>query len=251
MIKLILKGGMWQVNNSIEMPAAETIKEREKSMKKLAQPFVIIICLSALISCAPQTKTQKGGLYGAAGGAAAGAIIGQVIGKDTEATLIGAAIGAAVGGAGGAAVGRMMDNQERDMREALAASEAAAVRREGDLLAISLKGDVTFDTNSAVVRPGLYSEIDRISSVLIKYPQTVIQVEGHTDSTGSESYNMDLSGRRADAVKNLIVQKGVDPYRIQTVAFGESMPVATNETPEGRARNRRVEIKVAPSEYQS
>ncbi|UCD34022.1 MAG: OmpA family protein [Nitrospiraceae bacterium] len=220
-------------------------------MTKFVKPFIIIVCLTALISCAPETKTQKGAVYGAAGGAAAGAIIGQIIGKDTKGTLIGAAIGAAVGGAGGAAVGRMMDNQERDMREALAASEAAAVRREGDLLAISLKGDVTFDTNSAIVKPGLYSEIDRIAEVLVKYPDTVIRVEGHTDSTGSESYNMDLSGRRAEAVKNLIVQKGVDPSRLQTMAFGESAPIATNDTPEGRARNRRVEIKVAPTEYES
>ena len=146
-----------------------------------------VICLTAvvsilLVSCAPpQTKTGKGGAYGAAGGAVLGAIIGQAAGRDTESTLIGAALGAAAGGLAGAGVGRMMDDQERDMRDALAASEAAAIRREGDLIAISLKGDVTFGYNSATVRPGLYSEIDRISSVLIKYPQTVIRVEGHTD----------------------------------------------------------------------
>lgn len=208
--------------------------------------FVSVLC----VSCAPpQTKTGKGGAYGAAGGAVAGAIIGQVAGRDTESTLIGAAIGAAVGGAAGAGVGRMMDNQERDMREALAASEAAAIRREGDLLAISLKGDVTFDYDSAAVRPGLYSEIDRIANVLVNYPKTVILVEGHTDSTGSESYNMDLSQRRADAVKNLIVQRGVSSGRVETRAYGESLPIADNSTETGRAMNRRVEIKVAPVQY--
>jgi len=215
-----------------------------------------LICLAVvmsflLISCAPpQTKTGKGAAYGAAGGAVLGAIVGQAAGRDTEATLIGAAIGAAAGGAAGAGVGRMMDNQERDMRDALAASEAAAIRREGDLLAVSLKGDVTFDYNSAVVRPGLHSEIDRISNVLIKYPQTVIQVEGHTDSTGSESYNMDLSQRRADSVSNLIVQRGVSSTRIETMPYGESMSIADNSTEAGRAMNRRVEIKIAPNQQQ-
>ncbi len=129
--------------------------------------FGIVFAL-ILASCAtPQTKTGKGGAYGAAGGAAVGAIIGQVIGRDTQGTLVGAAIGAAVGGLGGAAVGKMMDDQERDMRDALAASEAAAVRREGNLLAVTFKGDVTFDTDSAVVRPGLYAEIDRVAGVLV------------------------------------------------------------------------------------
>ena len=215
-----------------------------------------MICLVALVtilcvSCAPpQTNTGKGAAYGAAGGAVAGAIIGQVAGGDTESTLAGAAIGAAVGGLSGAGVGKMMDDQERDMRDALAASEAAAIRREGDLLAISLKGDVTFDYNSATVRPGLYSEIDRISNVLIKYPQTVIQVAGHTDSTGSESYNMDLSQRRADSVMNIIVQRGVSSTRVETMPYGESLPIADNSTEAGRAMNRRVEIKIAPTQQQ-
>jgi outer membrane protein OmpA-like peptidoglycan-associated protein len=207
----------------------------------------LLVLVFVLVACAaPQTKTQKGATYGAAGGAAAGAIIGQVIGGNTESTLWGAAIGAAVGGLGGAGVGKMMDNQERDMREALAASEAAAIRREGNLLAVTFKGDVTFDTNSTVVKPGLYSEIDRVSGVLTRYPETLIRVEGHTDSVGSEEYNMDLSFRRANSVRDLLVQRGVNSSRIQPVAFGETMPVATNATEAGRQLNRRVEIKIAP-----
>src|SRR5210317_948195 len=216
-------------------------------MPRILQSLIILFCLYVLTACALETKTQKGATYGAAGGAVAGAVIGQIIGGDTEATLIGAAIGAAVGGAGGAAVGHMMDKQEEEMRQALADSEAAAIRREGNLLAISLKGDVTFDTDSSIIKPGLYSEIDRIADILIKYPQTVIQVEGHTDSTGTESYNMELSTRRAEAVKNLLVQRGVDFSRILTMAFGESAPIASNDTDYGRAQNRRVEIKVAPT----
>ena len=194
-------------------------------MSILSKIIFLIASLSILcVSCAPpQTNTGKGAAYGAAGGA--------------------------VAGAAGAGVGKMMDDQERDMREALAASEAAAIRREGDLLAISLKGDVTFDYDSAIIRPGLYSEIDRISNVLIKYPQTVIRVEGHTDSTGSENYNMVLSQRRADSVKNLIVQRGVSLTRIETMPYGESMSIADNSTEAGRSMNRRVEIKIAPTQY--
>jgi len=140
----------------------------------------------------------------------------------------------------------MMDNQEKDMRGALASSDAAAVSREGDLLAVTFKGDVTFDTNSAALRPGLYSEIDRVAGVLTKYPDTLIRVEGHTDSVGSETYNMDLSIRRATAVKNLLVQRGVAENRIEVIGFGKTMPVATNDTEAGRMKNRRVEIKIAP-----
>ena len=207
----------------------------------------LLVLVFVLVACAaPQTKTQKGAVYGAAGGAAAGAIIGQVIGGHTESTLWGAAIGAAVGGLGGAGVGKMMDNQERDMRQALAASEAAAIRREGNLLAVTFKGDVTFDTNSTVVKPGLYTEIDRVAGVLNRYPETLIRVEGHTDSVGSEGYNMDLSFRRANSVRDLLVQRGVNISRIETVGFGETKPVATNATEAGRQLNRRVEIKVAP-----
>jgi len=199
-----------------------------------------------LAGCAPQNRAQTGGAYGAAGGAAAGALIGQAVGHNTKSTLIGAAIGAAVGGLSGAGVGHMMDQQEQQMRQALAASDAAAVQREGNLLSVVLKGDVSFDSNSAVVRPGLYAEMDRISTVLVQYPQTLIRIEGHTDSVGKEDYNLDLSRRRAEAVKNLIVQRGVDPARMEVVPFGESSPVATNDTEAGRQKNRRVEIKIAP-----
>ncbi len=215
--------------------------------------FIIagVICIFLLAACAaPQTKTGKGATYGAAGGAVAGALLGQVIGKDTKGTLMGAAIGAAIGGAGGAGVGKMMDNQERDMRTALAASEAAAVRREGNLLAVTFKGDVTFDTNSAVVKPGLFSEIDRVAGVLTQYPQTLIRVEGHTDSQGSEAYNMDLSNRRANSVKDLLAQRGVSSGRVEVVGYGESMPAASNDTESGRQINRRVEIKIAPQVQQ-
>jgi outer membrane protein OmpA-like peptidoglycan-associated protein len=173
--------------------------------------------------------------------------LGKVIGRDTKGTFIGAAAGAAIGGAAGAGVGHMMDQQEAEMRDALAASDAAAVRREGDLLAITLKGDVTFDHDSDVVRPGLYNELDRIAQIMVKYPQTLIMVAGYTDSTGSDSYNQQLSERRAANVKKLLVQRGVQESRVSIVGFGKSQPVATNATPEGRQMNRRVEIRINPN----
>ncbi len=129
-----------------------------------------------------------------------------------------------------------------------AQSKSLAIN-EGNLIAASLKGDITFDTNSDVVNPALYSDIDRIVNVLLRYPQTVIRVEGHTDSTGSESYNMDLSARRATAVKNLLIHRGIVSSRIETMGFGNSSPVASNDTKTGRMRNRRVEIKIVPSNY--
>ena len=208
----------------------------------------IILCVFLLgAGCAaPQTKQEKGTRYGAAGGAVAGTVIGQAIGRDTKGTLIGAAIGAAIGGAGGSAVGKMMDQQEREMREALAASEAAAVSREGNLLAVTFKGDVTFDTNSTEIRPGLFSEITRVARILKQYPDTLVRVEGHTDSVGTDAYNMDLSVRRANSVRTLLVREGVSGDRMQAVGYGESTPVATNDAAAGRQMNRRVEIKIAP-----
>jgi outer membrane protein OmpA-like peptidoglycan-associated protein len=219
-------------------------------MKRISIFLCVVLLLAGCAAPETQTKTQKGAMYGAAGGAAAGAIAGQLIGRDTKGTLIGAAIGAAVGGLGGAGVGRMMDNQERDMRQAMAQSEAATVTREGNLLAVTFKGDVTFDTNSTVVRPGLYSELNRVAGVLNQYPQTLVRVEGHTDSVGSEQYNQDLSNRRAMAVKTLLIQRGVADSRIEAVGYGEAMPVATNDTEAGRQKNRRVEIKIAPQTQQ-
>jgi outer membrane protein OmpA-like peptidoglycan-associated protein len=217
--------------------------------EKMKRHVVFLIIASFVISgCANlQTKTEKGAAYGAAGGAVAGAIVGQLVGRDAKGTVIGAAVGAAVGGLAGAGVGKMMDNQERDLRQSLANSEAATVRREGNLLAITFKGDVMFDFNSAVVRPGLYPEINKIADAMNQYPDTVARIEGHTDSIGSETYNMELSIRRASAVRDLLLQRGVAATRLETVGFGETIPIASNDTEAGRLQNRRVEIKIAPS----
>jgi outer membrane protein OmpA-like peptidoglycan-associated protein len=210
---------------------------------------VFLGCILFLTGCAApgtMTKTQQGSVIGATGGAVIGAVLGQVIGRDTKGTLIGAAIGAAVGGAGGYGVGQMMDKQEKEMRDALAQSEAAAVKREGNLLSVTFKGDVTFDTNSTEIRPELYTEINRIARILNQYPDTLISVEGHTDNKGSDEYNLKLSQRRADAVKTLLTLRGVAADRIDAFGYGKTMPIATNDTETGRQMNRRVEIRIVP-----
>lgn len=217
-------------------------------MKKMF--LIALIVVFAATGCATmdqQSKTTKGAVYGAGGGAVAGAILGGIIGRDAKGAAIGAAAGAAIGGLAGAGVGHMMDKQEAEMRDALATSEEVAVKREGDLIALTLKGDVSFDVNSDVVLPGLYNELDRIAQILVKYPDTTIVVEGHTDSSGSDVYNQQLSERRALSVQRLLVQRGVSESRISTIGYGETRPVATNNTPEGRQMNRRVEIRVNPN----
>lgn len=210
---------------------------------------VLALIAVTLWGCAqPQTKTQQGAMYGTGIGAAVGAGLGQVIGGDTEATLIGAGIGAALGGVAGAGIGRYMDNQEAMLRQQFAASDAANVQRNANMLAVTFKGDVLFDVNSAALKPGSYSEINRVANVLVQYPQTNIQIAGHTDSTGSEVYNQDLSERRAMSVQNALANQGVSPMRMRTIGFGESQPVADNATDYGRQLNRRVVVTIAPQQ---
>ena len=132
------------------------------------------------------------------------------------------------------------------MRQALASSQAVALQREGNMLALTFKSDFTFDVNSDVIRPGLNSELDRIAQVLNNYPQTNIRVEGHTDSTGSAAYNQTLSERRANSVRNALIQRGIAASRIPTVGYGASSPIADNSTEYGRQQNRRVEVRIIP-----
>jgi len=139
-----------------------------------------------------------------------------------------------------------MDQQEQALRQAVATSEAAAVQRQGDILSVTLKSDFLFDVDSSVVHPGAYPEIDRLAGVFNQYPDTMIRIEGYTDSTGSEEYNLHLSRRRAEAVKQLLVSKGVSSSRMTVLGYGESRPKAGNDTPYGRQLNRRVEIYIEP-----
>lgn len=210
----------------------------------------LVICIAVALTAAgcaqPMTKTQKGAAIGTGVGAAAGAGLGQAIGGDTKGTLIGAGIGAVVGGLAGGGIGRYMDNQEATMRQQLAGVEGANIQRNADLLAVTFKSDVLFDTNSEALKAGSYDEMNRVAQVLNQYPETTIMIAGHTDSTGSDTYNQQLSEQRAMSVKNALAGQGVNPARMSAVGYGESKPIADNNTESGRQINRRVEITIAP-----
>ncbi len=196
-------------------------------MKKL---LGLILILMLVISCAPAAnKSEEGARKGTAIGALVGAGLGQAIGGDTKATLISMGIGAIVGGFTGKKIGQNMDEQE-----------AANIQRNAEILAITFK--------SAVLKPGADSEIQRVSTVLNQYPQTRIWVAGHTDSTGSEQHNQELSERRAMSVKTVLVSQGVHPARVQNIGFGEQAPVADNGSESGRQLNRRVVVTISPQE---
>jgi outer membrane protein OmpA-like peptidoglycan-associated protein len=215
--------------------------EEVRKMKKTVSAFVILVFLMTLFSCAGATRQQKGTAGGAAIGAVIGAGLGQAIGGDTEGTLLGAGIGAVLGGVAGNQIAAYMDRQEQALRDAMAESDAVNIQRTQDVLMATFKGDIFFDLDSSTLKPGAYSEIDRVSNVLNNYPQTTIRVEGHTDSTGPEDYNQRLSEKRAEAVKSALIQRGVDPRRIQAVGYGESQPISSNY-----AMNRRVGIAITP-----
>ena len=211
-------------------------------MKKICLIGCIIVLSTGLFSCATtQTRQDRGTAVGAGVGAGVGAALGQVIGGDTESTLIGAGIGAALGGIAGNQVGRYMDQQERDLRNAVSASESASIARDQDVLRATFKGETFFDYDSSQLKPGAYPELRRIAGILNKYPQTMIEVGGHTDTRGSDEYNQTLSEKRAEAVKAELINNGVMPQRIRAVGYGESRPISSDH-----AMNRRVEITIVP-----
>jgi len=211
-------------------------------MKKTIAIIASLALAISLFSCAGPTQKEKGAKTGALIGTGDGAILGQVIGGDTESTLLGAAIDTAVGGVSGHQIGAYMDRQEQELRTAMAASEAADIQRTQNVLTATFHSEFLFDFDSSTIKPGAYAEIAGVANVLNRYPQTTIRVEGHTDSKGSEAYNQALSEKRSLAVKSALTQRGVDPTRIQTVGFGESQPISSND-----AMNRRVVIVIIPT----
>ena len=211
-------------------------------MKKTIKIFASLVLAISFLSCAGPTQQQRGAKTGALVGAAGGAILGQVIGRNTESTLLGAAIGTAVGGGSGYQIGAYMDKQEQELRTAMAESEAASIERTQNILTATFRSELLFDFDSSNLKPGADTEVARVVNVLNRYPQTTIRVEGHTDATGFEAYNQTLSEKRALAVKSSLTQRGIDPARIQTVGYGESQPISSND-----ATNRRVVIVIIPA----
>ena len=185
-------------------------------------------------------RTAIGALAGAAVGAGGGALIA---GRGHRGT--GALIGGVVGAAGGGAVGNYMDRQAAEMKRKL---PEAAVAREGDKLYVALPSGILFDVDKTEIKPAARESIAKAAEVLVKYPDTYITVEGHTDTTGTTEYNQKLSERRADAVRDMLMRDGVPASRISIKGYGESDPVADNSTPEGRQSNRRVQLEIRPNE---
>ena len=186
-------------------------------------------------------QTRNGALIGGA----IGAVTGILRGDDPEERRRGAVIGAAIGAGAGAIIGNQLDKQEADLRSQL--GNNVGIQNTGDRLIVTLPQDILFATDSAVVRPDLQRDIRSVAASLQAYPNTTVQIVGHTDNTGDPGYNQGLSERRAQSVAGILISEGVTSGRIQSIGRGDSQPVATNLTAEGRQQNRRVEIVILPN----
>lgn len=199
------------------------------------------ILIASLVSgCGLSRKIQGGAI-----GAGAGGVIGGVIGKQYGKTATGALIGAAIGGTAGALIGNYMDKQAAEIQRDL---EGATIERVGEGIKITFDSGILFQTNSTELGVTATSNIEKLAKVLLKYKDTDILVDGHTDATGSDEYNQTLSERRAKSVAVYLVNNNVYTKRIMTIGHGETEPVATNDTPAGRRLNRRVEIAIMANE---
>ena len=187
------------------------------------------------------SKATKGALIGAAAGAVVGLISGDDAVERRQRALIGAGVGALAGGS----VGYYMDRQEAQLRAELEGT-GVSVTRIGDNITLNMPGNVTFATNSSDLSPAFFDVLNSVGKVLKEFDQTVVEVAGHTDSTGTEEYNQSLSERRAGSVSQYLQARGIMSQRLITVGMGELRPVADNSTPEGRQANRRVEITMVP-----
>lgn len=211
---------------------------------RITTSLALAALLTACATTDPYTGEERMSRTGsgAAVGAAAGAVIGAISGGDR---LERAAIGAGIGALTGAAVGAYMDRQEAELREQLRGT-GVSVTRHGDHVILNMPGNVTFDVDSAGLRPEFFGVLDSVALVVAKYDQTVLVIDGHTDSSGPNSYNQRLSEERAESVAAYLINRGIQPVRIGAYGYGEEYPVASNGNAEGRRQNRRVELTLIP-----
>jgi outer membrane protein OmpA-like peptidoglycan-associated protein len=196
-----------------------------------------MVFLLAAVNCASWNKTTRGAVIGGAGGAVLGGVIGHAAGN----TLLGAILGAAVGGAAGAFIGNYMDKQAAEMQRDL---EGAEIQRIGEGIKITFDSGILFDIDKSDLRPVSKTNLADLGKILNKYPDTNILIEGHTDNTGSDEHNMTLSKDRAQSVTLYLATLEVQSARFSIAGYGEAQPIVTNDTPEGRQKNRRVDIAV-------
>lgn len=205
-------------------------------MRRILIQGLIIFLLFSLISCG-WSRRDKGAVIGAG----AGAVVGGVIGDKAGNTAVGAILGAVIGGAAGAYIGNYMDKQAEEIERDL---EGARVERIGEGIKITFQSGILFDINSSTLRQPARDNLGQLATILNKYPDTEVLVEGHTDSTGSNDYNLDLSMRRAQSVANYMTNLDVLANRFRIMGYGEDQPIASNSTADGRQANRRVEIAI-------
>jgi outer membrane protein OmpA-like peptidoglycan-associated protein len=210
-------------------------------MRKTFIVFLVFSFTLLCMGCAEWSRTQKGAAIGAGAGGAVGALIGHRAGS----TAVGALLGAVIGGAAGAYIGNYMDKQAAEIERDIA---GARVERVGEGIKITFSSAIMFDVDRAVVKDQYTGELSELSRILNKYEDTNILLEGHTDSTGSEEHNLELSKKRAHSVANYLATQNVNPTRFTIMGYGESQPIASNQTVEGRAQNRRVEVAIYANE---
>jgi outer membrane protein OmpA-like peptidoglycan-associated protein len=215
-----------------------------RQMKKtviaaLAGTLAVAACTSDPYTGEPTVSNTLGG---AAIGAAAGAGLGMLAGGDDRRNAL---IGAGVGALAGGAIGMTMDQNEAELRAQLQGT-GVSVTRAGDQIILNMPSDITFATDQDSVKAGFYPTLNSVALVLKKFNRTVVDVYGHTDSTGSDEHNFDLSQRRALSVANYLAGQGVDTRRFAVTGFGKTRPIVSNSTQAGRAQNRRVEIQLSP-----
>lgn len=210
-------------------------------VRKFSVVFLAVAFAAACASSNDANDPNKKAKQGAGIGAAAGAVAGAVIGNQSGNNRTGAAVGAAAGAAIGAAIGHRMDKQQQELQQIPGVEVTRPAENQID---VRLTGDILFDVDSSALRPESRTTLNDLANNFRQYPDEVFDVEGHTDSTGTSEYNMGLSQRRADSVRSYLSQTGVPSTRINAVGYGETRPKASNNTPEGRQFNRRVEIHI-------
>lgn len=206
----------------------------------LTSVLVLTACVPTTNAPQEQNRTRDGAILGGAIGALAGIAVGDDAGERRRGAAIGAALGAGIG----AAIGNQLDQQAAELEQSL--DNRVGIVNTGDRLIVTMPQDLLFDVDSALVRPDLRSDLRLLAASLQDYPNTTIDIIGHTDNTGSAAYNQNLSARRAASVAAILSDTGVARSRLRAFGLGEDDPIASNLTPEGRAQNRRVEIIIRP-----
>jgi outer membrane protein OmpA-like peptidoglycan-associated protein len=211
-------------------------------MKTLRTSLIMVLSAAFILNgCASMNKTQKGAVVGTAAGGAVGAVVGKATGN----VALGAIIGAAVGGTTGAVIGHKMDKQAEEIKNTV---PDAKVERVGEGIVVEFSSNVLFGFNKSDLSDDAKVNLDKLVTVLNGYPDTNLEIQGHTDSKGTEAYNQTLSEKRASTVSAYLATKGINNTRLTTKGFGETVPKYDNETAEGQAQNRRVEFLITANE---